>query len=394
MKIVRSSVLSGIILLGMVAAPAHSVPKVPGDGIAVAIDAFVSLGTGTLRDSGGAGVSGVEVKLFAFPNELSREVGASFSLTEIASATSGADGSFHLTPDLSKIASELNLNGDAVTPVNVSIVAVDDEVDAFATTTMWVERGAKEALFDPEDLATLQNDGVISVQGEQQEARFDLTAREKGPVSSPAPDSPVAPLASGCTLVQNYGKKHVTIGQLSNIASSGFTQRLEYTHTSSSSLGVGVSNSGNYGTFSASGTTTYSTSASVGLTHNGSGSRQLRTEFVFGKYMCSYGTVNPVIKYEVRPSSYAGGSTYISVSTPSAVYCVNHDPGTDWALNSSVAHTFAAGVKLSSAIGIDLSSRSGYSASVKILYTFSQKRTLCGTAGNPGGVPRLIVVKS
>ena len=81
----------------------------------------------------------------------------------------------------------------------------------------------------------------------------------------------------------------------------------------------------------------------------------------------------------------------------SNTYCAYMASGTSFTKSLSTAVTWSNGAKLGSAIGIDLSSRTGFATDAKLTYSFSATRKLCGTNGYPGGsgatAPRRLYAK-
>jgi hypothetical protein len=159
-----------------------------------------------------------------------------------------------------------------------------------------------------------------------------------------------------------------------------------YGNGQNSSLGVAVSSSGSYGSWSGSGTYSISSTSSESFpAFSGATSHRYRTEFVYEKYLVECDG------FQTQPKSFAGGATTTGTSPPSAGYCVVQAAGSTFRKSSSSAYTFSGGVGITSAIGINLSAHTGYNASAELTYHFTQRRDLCGTSGYPGGTPRRIV---
>lgn len=223
------------------------------------------------------------------------------------------------------------------------------------------------------------------------------------------PSAPAAALADwsdqnyleklGCasTLKTNYGPRLVAVGEGYNPA-SGVKHTVTYTVGSSTTLGVATSSSGAFGTFKAEGTTSRSSDTVTTFPVGGAGiKRQYKTYWVYGRYFvsCSTGVPGGTFSYyEVRPISFAGGATYTNITTsPSATYCRPYANGSALQKTSTSAVTWSNGANLAPVIGIDLSSKSGYSSSVSVKYEFSASRQLCGRDDYPGGTPIRLVAK-
>jgi hypothetical protein len=205
----------------------------------------------------------------------------------------------------------------------------------------------------------------------------------------------------GEVLLSNLGAKAVAIGATFT-GGAGRTGDLTYASGSSSSLGVGLSVSGAFGSYSSSGTVSRSSTGSVSFAP-ATGGRQYQTYFSYGKYgQYCYpvgGSYDPtdIYAYKVRAIAFASGSNTISQSAPSTPSgnCVPLASGTNFTKSTTAASTFSSGVDISSAIGVDLSSRTGYNSNTKTTFTNTSgtSKQLCGVNGFPGESPGLIVLK-
>jgi hypothetical protein len=197
------------------------------------------------------------------------------------------------------------------------------------------------------------------------------------------------PVPCGASFLKDVGIHSVWVGGHYS-TTAGVVHSLEYTRGATSSLGVGTSVSGRFGTFSAGGTTAVSSSGTVGYPAS-TGRQHDYPFFDYGSYLvgCA-GTMRHV----VRARSWAGGATYWTPPTsPRAPFCVTHQKGTSFVQDRTSAYTFASGADLSGVIGIDLSSQTGYSSTMKVRFTFTGRSGhLCGTSGLPGiyGPGRLV----
>jgi hypothetical protein len=217
-----------------------------------------------------------------------------------------------------------------------------------------------------------------------------------------APDSSVVaqtiPTAVGppCTwfVVSNLGKRWVRVGAATT--TTGVTAKFVYSSGGTSTIGVGVSVSGKKGTFSASGTTTVTSSASIRMAPvTGVASKVFRTMFVFKKfaYRCTAGIGD--VKYEVRATSFAGGTSSLTTTTPTARHCTDYEANSDFdtIATNATAETWSAGASLASDIGINLSSQSGFTSSVALRFHFAKAGRLCGTNADPPQAARLVAKK-
>lgn len=333
-------------------------------GIAAAADDAGSVvAAGVLEDSKGRKVGHNEVTLYAWPSGESmatQVVGDTLALAEINTIKTGPDGQFELSvKDLTKLQRQADRSGI----VNFEIVA--STVDGPATFTF------------PKILTT-DDQGALAL------SESDVDAK-------------------GCSqrLVEDLGTSWTVVGSTYSTA-SGINHDLVYSTSAFNELGVGYSATGSYGSFSQEGTAGLSASNSVDFAFmSGAGNRQYRTTIRYGKYEfnCSaYGELDPEHYYKVLPMNHALGNGYVTPpAPPTANYCQpqiggsSGDPLTVEVANNR-SYTWSQGAALSAGIGINLSSRSGYTNESKVRFSFYGNRHLCGSNGDPG-VAQLLVGK-
>ncbi|QGN59036.1 hypothetical protein [Nostocoides sp. HKS02] len=193
-------------------------------------------------------------------------------------------------------------------------------------------------------------------------------------------------------LVSDLGPKTVWVGG-TYVRATGVSADLQYSSGASSSLGVGVSTTGAYGSYSASGTMSIASTGSIDYPTN-YGFQHDYTQFVYGKYGYSCDIYPGYKQYQVRARYWAGGaSTYSPSTAPSVPYCLSYGSGVTVTQQTSMAYTFSTGADTSGSIGIDLSSQSGYSSTLKLVFRFTATRHLCGTNGYPGASPGRLVAQ-
>jgi hypothetical protein len=204
----------------------------------------------------------------------------------------------------------------------------------------------------------------------------------------------------GETYVRDLGQQRTVVGQ-SYTTATGAWQQLSIGTGTSSELGVAISVSGTYGSYSSAGTESKSTSISVEFPQM-SGWYQYYGWFTYGKYSrWCYPVYDPskkyVYQYVARPvTGGMNGAAYDALgSAPAANYCTRFDPGAKWTMSSTKARTFSKGVEISRVIGIDLSSRTGYTASQTLTSKNSGSvgKVICGVDGLVADVPGLVRVK-
>ena len=429
----------GICLLGA-GVLAVSVIAVPISASA-ADPAVTSAITGHIEGSDGtAFAAGTPVVVWSTPSQDSlaaAKVGDSFVNTPIASGVVESGGAFSVPIDdvtsLSQFASKDGL-------LNLEVRAADDtDVAPFALSRKIVTVDGKAALVDPGDLsnskATTATTAQVAAANKpttiaatkapksvaRKTARVMAVASDELPVDPQdpsqdptdgsggapldpsqetpeptsgtggpgtvggGPDSPSSTQVCGEDYMQDFGSRKVIVG--SSYANAGSTTgTFTYSSGASSSIGVGYSVTGSKGSYSQSGTSSSSSNGSVGFGTR-SGGYSYATYFKFGKYgsycyqVGSKKNVDSYYAYKVRPSSYAGGGTVNSSTTPSATKCTDFSGGgTTITRNSSGANTWSSGASLDAVIGINLSSKTGYTSTAKLSYKNNgSKKKICGT---------------
>jgi hypothetical protein len=396
LKIKATIFCASLLMLYPVAQPVHAVvgswlPSVV-ESTALETPGFVS---GEVFDPSGRPFSiGSSVEVVAYPSaEVMKAMrdGDSIQVTPVAKAFIGSQGRFDLRLDPS-----VNLDRFAS-----SAGMVDFEV-------RFVDGGFYAAYTFSESLISLKE--LTQVSSTKNSGNPDLNNLHI--VSLPANDK-VRVLESsragmlnktdicGEVLLSNLGAKAVAIGATFT-GGAGRTGDLTYASGSSSSLGVGLSLSGASGSYSSSGTVSRSSTSSISFAP-ATGGRQYQTYFSFGKYgQYCYpvgGSYDPadIYAYKVRAIAFAGGSNLISQSAPATPLgnCIPLASGSNFVKSTTAASTFSSGVEISSAIGIDLSSRTGYNSNTKTTFanTSGSSKQLCGVNGFPGESPGLIVLK-
>ncbi len=328
---------------------------------------------GRLVDAEGQGRAHETVVLYAWPNNdvLRRmKLNDSAPLTPIASASTGSDGRFTLSPSSQALVSASDRFGN----VNADLRAVFADGTSQLLTSTGLKRSSDQ------------------VNGTSQSTAQVGTLHMSETASSARPTQSVAlPNAPSCSTVykSDLGNRGVWIGGHYSTKSS-ITHKLVYSEGATSTLGIGVSTSGVFGTFKASGSAVASSTAeesypsSTGLQHD-------YTYFDYGKYALTCDGVP--ISYSARVRYFAGGAwTYAPSAAPAAKYCVPQASGSGFTKSTSKAYTDSTGADTSGAIGIDLSSRTGYTSTAKVTFTFHSASSLCGTNGAPGSTTPLRLV--
>lgn len=241
-----------------------------------------------------------------------------------------------------------------------------------------------------EDLSSLQVGNSIASQG----VGLDLQIPKGASAVNSGAGAPY-----NCYLRANLGARNVVVGGV-YASTNGHSSDLVYSAGSTTTFGVAVSATGGYGTYTSSGTTTFSADTTIGFpAYTSAGGHLLKTKFVFGRYQCYAGTTNPVsLGLRIYPMDFAGGTISASTSVPAtpSTYCTPYLKGSDFEKNRTRVSSFSQGVEMKSSIGINLSSQTGFSTSTKLTIDFTANRQLCGKYAHPASIttaPGLFVVR-
>ncbi|WP_262064512.1 DNRLRE domain-containing protein [Streptomyces sp. STR69] len=390
---------------------------------------------GTIKGADGNTVAGADVVLYAWPDNESDdalEEGDSVKLQPVAKAVSDSSGDYTL-----RVASASSLTPQAAADgtVNFETVAYSGSQQAVfnfprtlvtaSSTTAYLAATTDAATSDTDTtsmadttpvVADLVMDNALSISAyssssdgasngvdeESSSAPESLTDDPDSATASAADDTAAAEseasdttadagVAKGCngTLVKGLGAKWVIAGQTYS-ATTGVKHTFSYSKGADSSLGVGVSASGTYGSFTSSGSV--SKSSSITMEYPAYGNNRgvyYKTEYSYGKYLVacqSPGRGTPVTHhYEVRARGYYGGAKTSTAYIPTAKHCAYQQKDTKFTRTTSHAITWSDGASVADVIGIDLSAETGYSSDATVEYTFNANRYICGTGGAPGG---------
>ena len=219
-------------------------------------------------------------------------------------------------------------------------------------------------------------------------ANFTRTATAGRAAASRSAAAGPATVPCGWGDIKTYAPAWTVVGASYDTTTS-VTQHFTYTVGQSSSIGVGSSTSGTYGSFTVSGSASVSSSASEDFpTTTGASNYRYQTQFRNSEYAysCSAG----FLAYQTRPTSFAGGARSASTTYPSATYCVWQEKGSTFTKNTSSAYTFGAGGFISE-VGLNFTAQTGYDNSASLSYHFGIAHYLCGTNAYPGETPKQLV---
>lgn len=359
------TVVLAVGMLSPVAEVAHATPP-------------VAIADGVLKDAHGAPLAGRHVDLFIWPAVEAVNVGDSVTLTMLSSTMSDKAGHFALaTPAAAAIAPHAAPDG-----------IVNFEVISGAGVSQFGGRLVNGVVVDATADPAPGNSRSALV------SHADVQLPDAAATATPAAAGD--PYYPGCVarLAQDYGAKNSIVGQ-TNSKTTGISHDFTYTVGASSSLGIGYSVSGSYGSWSQSGTASKSSTSTWGFPVQGDNiARRYLTGWRYGKWEfgCSEWATNNHW-FEARTTSFAGGTALTSVGFPGYRYCVNFLGGSDFTKADSKAYNFTTGVGISGNLGVNLSVQTGYSTQAKIHYhnKITTTRKLCGNGDYPSGNTSFVV---
>ncbi|MCT9872091.1 hypothetical protein N7568_22200 [Paenarthrobacter aurescens] len=355
---------------------------------AQAADGVVS--SGILRDSSGSPVgAGQEVSLLAWPRaetQKNSKTGEKLKLNVVASAVTDQNGRF-----------SLNITDDQ----SVKIATSESGNVDFSVTSTGKNGESYWYSFDRK-IASDSGGAVVARQESQKNQKpksLDLAplTAAGGPATAvqdgEATEGLALKAALNCTSakMQTYSPRWVTVGASFALGPSYYTSaNFKMTAGASSTIGIGASPSGSFGSFTASGERTVGVSSENNYGNVNQGHKKIyQTQFVFAKYHVRCLT-NPTTgvwtdKYEVRPESHFGGTRTVDTSiTPAKNYCSEIAAESSITRTDNNAITWSVGAATQSDIGVNLSSKTGYSTSASLTYSSLDRRQYCGSNAGPG----------
>lgn len=332
------------------------------------------IASGRVTNSHDQPVSGAQVRLFAWPTQAvvtKLKPGDRVPLRVVGSASSAADGSYAI-----RLASPSGLltSSSPQGVVNLEIVASHGSAGmgsfSFSRKMVQVNGHAK--------LVTLFGKRNPAAAVVQQTAAIRL--HSNATVNAQATSSLCA-----LDLVAVYSARPGVVGSSYSRYAGENTQWFTYGVGQSTSIGVGVSASDQYGSFSASGSYSVSSSGSqTWPTASSPISLHYLTEFRPALYKW---TCNP--EYQEQAYEWAAGATTTTTSPPDATYCVPENAGAKFAKSTTQAFIFSSGFSMPA--GFSAHTLTGYDSTAVIHYTYITSGRLCGFNDYPGGTPARIV---
>jgi hypothetical protein len=367
--------------------------------------------TGRVLSPGGAPAAGSDVTLYAWPsNDVTeaQQVGDTVNLQPVAYTTTSSTGTFALRLTdaaqlLPYVGRDAIANLTAVASTSTGQVTESDfsrEVVASGSTTS-TDPATGTVRTPAVTLASPSSDTA----GEPVPARVESVTMRLGGGSSTASDGVGSrgvadlPMEKTCitTLQKKYTPVWVLVGQ--NYSTNAYARaNFQYYSNAHSTMGVGVSATGRYGSFQASGTSTKTSSSGIDFpTTYGARSRYHRTKYQFAKYMtaCSSPKTGQIVRYSVRAYKFVSGASEVAVAAVSARYCAPFLAHSGYNADRTRSITWTNGADMSAGIGIDLSAQTGYGSAARIQWRFPHRAYLCGTADYPGeGAFRMLRAKA
>jgi hypothetical protein len=268
-------------------------------------------------------------------------------------------------------------------------------------------QGRYSASVDPAALAPEATDGLVNLSVRDGSSSYGLPvaiARNGGNATIPmATGTRTANLALpddsppvNCPMVYSKSMGHhlTRVGQTYIPHTNHATAKFVYVKSQSSSLGVGDSPSGKFGTYSFGGTMGWSTTITQPYPANRAyASWWYYTQFHYAKYavVCD----GHLSGWQVQVNGYFGGAARGKPTwfpkTP-AGYCAHYIAGSGPTIDNSAAWTWSAGATLPK-IGFNVQATTGYDTDSEITFGLTAGRWICGQKGPPGAVPKQLVVR-
>ncbi len=331
---------------------------------------------GTVMASGHP-LARADVTLYAWPRNSSlsklRRPGQVVPVRVVGTATTTASGQYAIA-----VSSPVALRSSAMPNGIVNL-----EVDALTRTayaSFSFSRRLVQTAYGTE-IATASPDGVSRVAAPE---RADL---QLIPLAHALPRVPTSCVWA---YIKTFSPTATVIGATYD-TTTATTQTFIYGRGQSSSLGVSTSNTGSYGTFTASGTASYDTSSTTQFpSSTGAVSTHYLTDFSHSEYgqLCQH--INGYQHYQTRVTEWDGGATTGGTGAPTAHFCSYYLRGTVFTKTDSSAFVFSGGFTIP-VIGVSLSAQTGYSVNATVVYNLGLSHYLCGTNDYVGGSPKRIV---
>jgi hypothetical protein len=323
----------------------------------------------------GLSAAGARLTLVAWPLDdvLARtEVGDSIKLSPVGKAVAGTDGRFVMRIDPAAPIGEF-MRPDGIVNFDLQAEGVQGRKlfsfsGRLAGSSGWLAANTAGNKPIPDVAMTL-----------------DWPARVSSSSLPPATDKFCV-----TTLVSTHNNRQHIVSEVYTGPDAEAT--VTYTYGADSTVGVGFSLTGEYGSYEQSGTTTTSSTATVGFPVQGPYTVEtMRTNFGWKNWKTECWERGAYWKaYYLRPYEFQGGVIQAQSATPVANYCHSYPAGSYLIRTSGTAYTFSQGVKVGSVIGIDLTSRTGFASNASLRYDMLRSGRICGTDTYEGSAKRIV----
>lgn len=238
-----------------------------------------------------------------------------------------------------------------------------------------------------------QHDSHYATLGAPDAATFSTAAAATSsslvlkPWRRPSPSDGSGRVGAAKMAASNNGKQWSawTVVGLARSDTPGATVDFSYGRNQDSTLGVGVSTTGKWGTWSASGTQTDSSSGTVNFAPVTDANRLMKTRFVYRDRLetICFPRGGCYARHTARPVYWEGGAITAKAGPFSTPYCVPYQAGAGQVLSRQRAITWSNGVSLGDSIGLNLSAQTGYANNASLHIKFRKRGRLCGQLATP-----------
>lgn len=290
----------------------------------------------------------------------------------IAQDVADTDGSFVLRvdPDV-PLGEYTEVNGT----INIDIIGRTTNARAVFSTSRVLRVGARPAWVQPNTRDTSSE----ALPDEIRLVAANQSSSGLAPETAPLPAKDKAGLCGADTVKATYDQRWVALGE--TYPGPNAKAKFTYEVTSTSTVGVGYSLTGAYGSYNQSGTSEVSSTTKIIWPDRLPNTKWLhKTTYQYKKYEIKDGGYCTERWYQVRATVYQGGvDSYQIVGPPSAPHCSYVGGPVVIEKNTGTAINWSNGVTLGAAIGIDVSAKTGFNTKSLIKFTFSRAGWLCGS---------------
>lgn len=388
--------------------------------------------SGRISAGSGSPADGATVGVYAWPEFSSSNqptLGTDFPLVPLGASVVESDGSFSVSVESGRLKKFVDTQGlPSGTSVNVSVISMDggSSSTSYPSTIKYINdsRGVSSMREDEQvadensigdapvedsviddtgagSFATLASSRSAAIgsapsdSGIQTGDKLILQMHPASAASSPTKSqisaragASAASSGSPCAQrIASLGQRSHIVGSFTSTTGAPYAAYFTFSSSSTSTIGIGVSYSGANGSFHQSGTKTVKSSGSTGFSpFSGTGGRTYKTQYAWSKYRLHSCSPGPITWYEARADYWAGGATGGRFTKVVAyTQCVPQERNSWFTKSTNSAYTYANGAAVKGAgLGVDLSTRTGYSSATSIkIHPTGSKPAVCGNGGLP-----------